>query len=335
MAPPATAVVPIGEALLIEGLKRRFPKAEFYASTTRPPKVYRGNPFVVEAALAYGGDLAARRAGGHHALRQPRAPAVPAQGVRDQRERLPDELARLRAAAAEGQPARRAAGGRRAPGERVGAVHERGQGGRRPLRRAARGDEARAPGVRAEARRRTCGRERTPQRELKRRSLFEKYIPEVARRSATSSGCPRTRSRSPSTRRCPSFVRFAERGARRRRTTRERRAPRRACRRRPRASAAPRRRRRAARASARAPAGAALARGVEPWPPRRAQQQRRRRPTATPRRWARSRSSRRACWPRLPRGDNPAVEIRTRTLSNVSFNEQEADHRARRQDAVA
>ena len=59
MAPPATAVVPIGETLLIEGLKRRFPKAEFYASTTRPPKVYRGNPFVVEAALAYGGDLPA------------------------------------------------------------------------------------------------------------------------------------------------------------------------------------------------------------------------------------------------------------------------------------
>ena len=48
MAPPATAVVPIGEALLIEGLKRRFTKADFYVSTTRPPSVYRGNPFVVE-----------------------------------------------------------------------------------------------------------------------------------------------------------------------------------------------------------------------------------------------------------------------------------------------
>jgi DNA topoisomerase-6 subunit B len=57
MAPPATAVVPIGEALLIEGLKRRYPRAEFYTSTTRAPKVYRGNPFVVEAALAYGGEL--------------------------------------------------------------------------------------------------------------------------------------------------------------------------------------------------------------------------------------------------------------------------------------
>jgi DNA topoisomerase-6 subunit B len=59
MAPPATAVVPIGEELLKEGLKRRFPKADFYVSTTRPPKVYRGNPFVVEAALAHGGELPA------------------------------------------------------------------------------------------------------------------------------------------------------------------------------------------------------------------------------------------------------------------------------------
>jgi DNA topoisomerase-6 subunit B len=59
MAPPATAVVPIGEGLLIEGLKRRFPRADFYSSTTRPPSVYRGNPFVVEAALAFGGDLPA------------------------------------------------------------------------------------------------------------------------------------------------------------------------------------------------------------------------------------------------------------------------------------
>jgi DNA topoisomerase-6 subunit B len=57
MAPPATAVVPIGEALLIEGLKRRFPRADYYISTTRPPSVYRGNPFVVEAGLAYGGEL--------------------------------------------------------------------------------------------------------------------------------------------------------------------------------------------------------------------------------------------------------------------------------------
>ena len=57
MAPSATAVVPIGESLLIAGLKRRYQKAEFYISMTRPPSVYRGNPFVVEAGLAFGGDL--------------------------------------------------------------------------------------------------------------------------------------------------------------------------------------------------------------------------------------------------------------------------------------
>jgi DNA topoisomerase VI subunit B len=56
LAPSATCVVPVGEQLLLEGLKRRF-KAEFYTSTTRPPAVYRGNPFVVEAAIAWGGEL--------------------------------------------------------------------------------------------------------------------------------------------------------------------------------------------------------------------------------------------------------------------------------------
>jgi DNA topoisomerase-6 subunit B len=57
MAPPASCVVPITENLLTEGLKRRFPNAEFFVSTTRPPSVYRGNPFVVEVAIAFGGDL--------------------------------------------------------------------------------------------------------------------------------------------------------------------------------------------------------------------------------------------------------------------------------------
>lgn len=56
-APPATCVVPVGEELIVGGLKRRF-KAEFYAAHTRPPAVYRGNPFVVEAGIAFGGELA-------------------------------------------------------------------------------------------------------------------------------------------------------------------------------------------------------------------------------------------------------------------------------------
>jgi hypothetical protein len=57
LAPPASCVVPIGEPLIEAGLRRRFPRAEFVASVTRPPSVYRGNPFVIECAIAYGGDL--------------------------------------------------------------------------------------------------------------------------------------------------------------------------------------------------------------------------------------------------------------------------------------
>jgi DNA topoisomerase-6 subunit B len=57
-APPSSCVVPIGEELLRKGLEREI-KAEFVTSTTRPPAVYRGNPFQVEAGLAYGGSLRA------------------------------------------------------------------------------------------------------------------------------------------------------------------------------------------------------------------------------------------------------------------------------------
>ncbi|MBL8869159.1 MAG: ATP-binding protein [Planctomycetaceae bacterium] len=53
--PPATdCIVPIGEQLLLKGLKHVVP-GTFYAAETRPPGVYRGNPFIVEVALAYGG----------------------------------------------------------------------------------------------------------------------------------------------------------------------------------------------------------------------------------------------------------------------------------------
>ncbi len=54
MAPPSNVIVPIGEELILEGLRKGVP-ADFYASTTRPPAVYRGNPFLVEVGLAYGG----------------------------------------------------------------------------------------------------------------------------------------------------------------------------------------------------------------------------------------------------------------------------------------
>ena len=53
MSPPTDCIGPIGEEKLIDGLKRVV-DAEFYTSCTRKPTVYRGNPFLVEAALAYG-----------------------------------------------------------------------------------------------------------------------------------------------------------------------------------------------------------------------------------------------------------------------------------------
>jgi DNA topoisomerase-6 subunit B len=53
MAPPTNCIAPIGESVLLAGLKKEI-RADFYTAATRPPAVYRGNPFLVEAALAYG-----------------------------------------------------------------------------------------------------------------------------------------------------------------------------------------------------------------------------------------------------------------------------------------
>jgi DNA topoisomerase-6 subunit B len=62
MAPATDCVVPIGEEKLIAGLKHVV-DAAFYTAATRSPAVYRGNPFLIEVALAYGraekGDRAA------------------------------------------------------------------------------------------------------------------------------------------------------------------------------------------------------------------------------------------------------------------------------------
>jgi DNA topoisomerase-6 subunit B len=53
MAPATDCISPIGEEKLISGL-RQVVEAAFYAATSRSPAVYRGNPFLIEAALAYG-----------------------------------------------------------------------------------------------------------------------------------------------------------------------------------------------------------------------------------------------------------------------------------------
>ncbi|MHC4423449.1 MAG: DNA topoisomerase VI subunit B [Planctomycetota bacterium] len=53
MAPSTDCIGPIGAEALQEGLKRVV-KADFYTACSRSPSVYRGNPFLIEAALAYG-----------------------------------------------------------------------------------------------------------------------------------------------------------------------------------------------------------------------------------------------------------------------------------------
>jgi DNA topoisomerase-6 subunit B len=53
MAPPTSCLSPIGEQAILAGLYQQI-KGEFYTAVSRPPAVYRGNPFVIEAGLAYG-----------------------------------------------------------------------------------------------------------------------------------------------------------------------------------------------------------------------------------------------------------------------------------------
>src|SRR5712672_1767558 len=53
MAPPSNSISPIGEKAILHGLYKQI-KGDFYTAVTRPPAVYRGNPFVIEAGLAFG-----------------------------------------------------------------------------------------------------------------------------------------------------------------------------------------------------------------------------------------------------------------------------------------
>src|SRR6266498_551080 len=69
MAPPSNCISPIGEKAILHGLYKQI-KGEFYTAVTRPPSVYRGNPFIIEAGLAYG-------KGPDQAAATPDAPAVP------------------------------------------------------------------------------------------------------------------------------------------------------------------------------------------------------------------------------------------------------------------
>jgi DNA topoisomerase-6 subunit B len=56
MAPPTDCIAPIGEELILRALRSEM-QADFHAAVSRRPAVYRGNPFLVEVGLAYGGSL--------------------------------------------------------------------------------------------------------------------------------------------------------------------------------------------------------------------------------------------------------------------------------------
>ena len=136
MAPPSNCLSPIGEKAILHGLYKQI-KGEFYTAVTRPPAVYRGNPFVIEAGLAFGqgpdqatpaaeapeasplaegeGREDDERARPRHPLREPRAAPLPAVGLRDLQGGARDRLAELRH--------RPSPGARSPPGPMVVFVH--------------------------------------------------------------------------------------------------------------------------------------------------------------------------------------------------------------------
>ncbi len=69
MAPPSNCISPIGETAILHGLYKQI-KGDFYTAVTRPPAVYRGNPFAIEAGLAFG-------KGPEQAVEKPRQPEMP------------------------------------------------------------------------------------------------------------------------------------------------------------------------------------------------------------------------------------------------------------------
>lgn len=61
-SPSPECLSPISAELLEKGVKKEV-NAEFYTSVSRPPSVYRGNPFQIEVSLAYGGFQAKDKTG--------------------------------------------------------------------------------------------------------------------------------------------------------------------------------------------------------------------------------------------------------------------------------
>ncbi|AKG92193.1 DNA topoisomerase VI, B subunit [Geoglobus ahangari] len=56
LPPPVDCLSPIGESLIMKSLMEEY-SPEFVYAVTRKPKVYSGHPFLVEAGIAYGGEI--------------------------------------------------------------------------------------------------------------------------------------------------------------------------------------------------------------------------------------------------------------------------------------
>ena len=130
MAPPTNCLSPIGERAILSGLYQQI-KGDFYTAVSRPPAVYRGNPFVIEAGLAFGrgpeqaqedqqkeggparggrsGSGRRPRARARHPLREPGAAPLSAVGLRHLQVGARHDVAQLRRdrnRAARSRPAR-------------------------------------------------------------------------------------------------------------------------------------------------------------------------------------------------------------------------------------
>jgi DNA topoisomerase-6 subunit B len=56
ISPPTSCLAPISEELIEAGLRKEY-DADFYTAATRDADVYGGDPFIVEAGIAYGGEI--------------------------------------------------------------------------------------------------------------------------------------------------------------------------------------------------------------------------------------------------------------------------------------
>jgi DNA topoisomerase-6 subunit B len=132
-APPTDCLAPIGVRSLLAGLLKEV-KAEFFTATTRKPAVYRGNPFQIEIAIAYGGNLPGDQAS--RVIRfANRVPLLYQQSACCAfKSVLEVDWRNYGLSQPGGKLTGRTARGHDPHGQRVGAVHQRKQGSDRRLR---------------------------------------------------------------------------------------------------------------------------------------------------------------------------------------------------------